>query len=349
MGISRHVFGAAGDGTPIDLYTLTNAHGLEARIMTYGGTLVSLRVPDRAGVLADITLGFDTLAPYLADHPFFGGVIGRYANRIAGGVFELHGRTYTLARNNGPNHLHGGPSGFHRVIWQASARPSDAAPGIALTYLSRDGEEGYPGNLAASVVYTLTEQNALQIEYAATTDRPTIVNLTNHTYFNLAGAGDILDHQVQIAAERFLPVDDTQIPTGELRPVGGTPMDFTKLTAIGARIGADDPQLHSGGYDHTWALDMGGGDLGFAARVVEPAGGRVLEVYTTQPGLQLYSGNFLDGSIRGKRGQVYDKHAGLCLETQHFPDSPNRTEFPSVVLEPGQTYRQTTVFRFSNE
>jgi aldose 1-epimerase len=348
MSISRHPFGSTADGTSIDLYTLTNAHGMEAQIMGYGGTLVSLRVPDSAGALADVVLGFDTLAPYLDEHPYFGALIGRYGNRIAGGRFTLHGDTYTLPRNDGPNHLHGGDHGFHRAIWQAAARPSSTAPALVLTYLSRDGEQGYPGDLSVTVIYTLTEQNALRIDYSATTTRPTIVNLTNHTYFNLAGAGNILGHQLQAAAERFLPIDDTLIPLGELRPVRGTPMDFTALTAIGARIHAGDPQLRvaHGGYDHTWALDGGGGSLRFAARLAEPGSGRVMEVHTTQPGIQIYSGNFLDSSLAGKGGQAYAKYQGLCLETQHFPDSPNRPEFPTTVLEPGDIYQQTTEFRF---
>jgi aldose 1-epimerase len=346
MGIERELFGTAG-GTPIELYTLRNEQGMRARVMTYAGTLVSLEVPEPAGELVDVVLGFDSLPPYLGEHPYFGALIGRYGNRIAGGTFTLDGRRYQLPRNNGPNHLHGGDRGFHRAIWQA--QPAEDAPGLTLTYLSRDGEQGYPANLTATVTYTLAEPNALRIDYSATTDAPTIVNLTNHSYFNLAGAGTILDHQLQIAAQYFLPVDETLIPIGELRPVDGTPMDFRAAARIGARIGADEPQLQlgPGGFDHTWVLDGAAGELRFAARLIDPASGRTMEVYTTQPGLQFYSGNFLDGSLAGKGGQPLVQHAGLCLETQHFPDSPNQPTFPSTVLEPGAIYRQTTVFRFS--
>jgi aldose 1-epimerase len=349
MSITRDVFGTTAAGQPIDIYTLTNSSGVTAAIITYGGTLVSLRGPDRGGALADVVLGFDTLAGYEGDHPYFGALIGRYGNRIAHGRFSLDGAEYQLACNNGPNHLHGGPRGFHRAIWQAEAHPDDETPALTLTYLSRDGEEGYPGNLEATVVYSLDSLGQLRIDYTATTDKPTIVNLTNHSYFNLAGAGDVLGHQVELAAARFVPITADLIPTGELRPVIGTPMDFTAPTAVGARIGADDEQLRFAlqGYDHTWVLDHTGGELGFAARVTDPASGRVLEVQTTQPGVQFYSGNFLDGTLAGKGGQVYAKHAGLCLETQHFPDSPNQPQFPSTVLRPGEIYRQTTIYRLS--
>jgi aldose 1-epimerase len=349
MGTVRELFGTTDDGTPIELFTLTNDRGMQARIAAYAGTLVSLQVPDRSGELADVVLGFDTLAPYLAEHPYFGALIGRYGNRIAGGSFMLQGHRYQLPRNNGPNHLHGGERGFHRVIWQA--QPAEEGQSLRLTYQSHDGEQGYPGNLTATVTYTLTEQNALRLDYQATTDAPTIVNLTNHSYFNLAGMGTILDHQIQIAAQYFIPVDATLIPTGELRPVQGTPMDFTRPARIGARIDAEEPQLHfgPGGFDHTWVLDGTPGGLRFAARLSDPASGRVMEVYTTQPGLQFYSGNFLDGSLRGKRGQPLILRAGLCLETQHFPDSPNHPDFPSTVLQPGALYQQTTVFQFSAE
>jgi aldose 1-epimerase len=347
MSVTRDEFGKTAAGQLIERYSLANANGVEAAIMTYGGTLAGVRAPDRHGALADVVLGFDTLAPYLGDHPFFGALVGRYGNRIANGRFSLDGAEYTLPINNGPNHLHGGPNGFHRQIWRAE----EQASGVALSYFSRDGEEGYPGNLSVMVVYSLDDQNQLRIDYTATTDRPTVVNLTNHAYFNLAGGGDVLGHQMQLAASRFVPVNANLIPLGELRAVAGTPMNFTAPAAIGARIASDDEQLHRAldGYDHTWVLDKAPGELAFAARVFEPASGRVLETYTTQPGVQFYSGNFLDGSVRGKGGQAYAKHAGLCLETQHFPDSPNQPQFPTTVLRPGETYHHVTVYRFSTE
>ena len=347
MAIPQQPFGVTPDGIRIDRYTLRNANGLEADIITYGGTLTALRVPDRSGAFGDVVLGFDTLAAYLGDHPYFGSLIGRYCNRIAGGRFVLNGVTYTLARNDGPNHLHGGPDGFHRQIWSARAGASGDGPSLELSYLSRDGEAGYPGNLAVTVTYTLTDRDALRIDYTATTDRDTVVNLTNHAYFNLASSGDIMGHELQIAASHFLPVDANLIPLGELRPVQGTPMDFSVPIPIGARIDAADEQIRRGrGYDHTWVLDKPAGTLGFAARLFEPVSGRVLEVYTTQPGLQFYSGNMLEGNLIGKGGRVYTRRSGLCLETQHFPDSPNQPQFPSSVLRPGETYRQTTIYQF---
>jgi aldose 1-epimerase len=315
--------------------------------MTYGGTLTSLRVPDRDGALGDITLGFDTLALYLGEHPYFGALIGRFGNRIAGGQFTLNGVTCTLARNDGPNHLHGGPQGFHRAIWSAREHESAEGPSLELRYLSRDGEEGYPGNLDVTVIYTLTNQNTLRIDYAATTDRDTVINLTHHAYFNLGSGSDILGHELQLDGTRFLPIDETLIPLGELRPVRGTPMDFNTPTPIGQRIAADDEQVRRGhGYDHTWVLDKPAGALGRAARLYEPHSGRVLEIHTTEPGIQFYSGNMLDGSLTGKGGARYTRNSGLCLETQHFPDSPNQPQFPSTVLRPGETYRQTTIFQF---
>lgn len=348
MPITRHAFGVTRTGVAIDRYTLVNANGLEADIITYGGTLTSLRVPDRDGVGGDVVLGFETLEPYTGPHPYFGALIGRYANRIAHGRFELNGATYTLARNDGPNHLHGGPEGFHRRVWRARERESAEGPSLELTYLSPDGEEGYPGNLSVTVAYALTDRNELRIDYTATTDRDTLVNLTNHAYFNLAGAGDILGHELELAAARFLPIDATLIPLGELRPVRGTPLDFTTPTPIGTRIAADHEQIRRGlGYDHTWVLDKPDGALGLAGRLYEPTTGRLIEVFTTQPAIQFYSGNFLDGSLIGKRGQVYAKHSGLCLETQHFPDSPNQPQFPSTLLRTGETYGQTTVYRFA--
>jgi aldose 1-epimerase len=349
MPISRRAFGTTHDGTAVECYTLRNAHGFEADIITYGGTLVALRVPDRSGRLGDVVLGFPTLAPYLNEQqPYLGALVGRYANRIAGGRFALNGARYSLARNNGPNHLHGGPSGFHRKIWNAPQRASDAEPSLELRYVSPDGEEGYGGNLAVTVVYTLTDQNELRIDYTATTDADTVVNLTNHAYFNLAGTGTILDHELQIFASQFIPIDATSIPLGDVRAVRGTPMDFTTPTPIGAQIAADDEQIrHGQGYDHTWVLDKQDDVLALAARLYDPSTGRVLDVFTTQPGVQFYSGNQLDGSFVGKGGQRYVQHSGLCLETQHFPDSPNQPQFPSTVLRAGDVYHQTTIYRFS--
>jgi aldose 1-epimerase len=348
MPLSRDSSGVTSDGVAIDLYRLVNSNGLQADIMTWGGTLVGLRMPDRNGVMADVVLGFDLLEPYLGEHPYFGNLIGRFANRIADGRFELNGITYTLARNNGRNHLHGGPEGFHRRVWQAREVDSPEGAGLELRYVSSDGEEGYPGILTATVTYTLTEQDELRIQYLATTDRDTIVNLTNHAYFNLAGSGNILGHELELAASRFLPIDETSIPIGEPREVRGTPMDFLTPTLIGARIAADDKQIRNGqGYDHNWVLDEEEGALGLAARLRDPSSGRVMEVLTTQPGVQFYSGNLLDGSLTGKGGQRYDQYSGLCLETQHFPDSPNQPHFPSTVLRPGEIYDHTTLLRFS--
>ena len=350
-GVSRAPFGTTADGTPVEIFTLTNRAGVEIRAITYGGIITSIRVPDRDGRFADVALGFDRLEPYLPRHPYFGALIGRYGNRIGNARFELNGQTYQLAANNGPNHLHGGVRGFDKHVWTAEPLGGGAV-GVAFTRTSPDGEEGYPGTLRARVSYTLTDANELDIEYQATTDKPTPVNLTQHTYFNLAGhaAGDILGHVVTIHADRFTPVDSTLIPTGELAPVGGTPFDFRKPAAIGARIGDAHPQLqHAGGYDHNFVLDRRGTGLQPAARVLEPASGRTVEVRTTEPGLQFYSGNFLDGSQTGKSGAVYRHRNGLCLETQHFPDSPNKPQFPGTILKPGDTYRSRTVFTFGVE
>ena len=349
MNVTKQAFGKMPDGAPVGLYTLTNANGLEAKITTYGGAVVSLLAPDQSGNLDDIVLGLETLEEYIEESPYFGCIAGRYANRIAQGKFTLNDVEYTLAQNDGENHLHGGLKGFDKVVWAAEERSSDDGVGLKLTYLSKDGEEGYPGNLSVEVVYTLTNADELRIEYLATTDKDTIVNLTNHTYFNLAdgGAGDILGHELMLNAGRFTPIDDTLIPTGELRSVEGAPMDFRQLTPIGARIEQDDEQLRfGGGYDHNWILNSADGSLVLAARVQEPITGRVMEVYTTEPGIQFYSGNFLDGSITGKGGKVYQKRNGFCLETQHFPDSPNQPNFPLAVLKPGQTYQTTTIFKF---
>jgi aldose 1-epimerase len=307
-----------------------------------------MRSPDRDGKLADVVLGFDTLAGYLGTHPYFGALIGRYGNRIANGKFTLGGETYTLATNNGPNALHGGIKGFDKVLW--TAEPAAGGASLVLRYVSQDGEEGYPGTLSTKVSYTLGDDNALRIDYEATTDKPTVVNLTSHSYFNLkdGGASPILDHEIMIAASRYTPVDATLIPAGEIAPVEATPFDFRTATAIGARIEADDEQIKFGlGYDHNFALDRTGDGLVLAARVYEPTTGREMEVHSTEPGVQFYTGNFLDGSVVGKGGVAYQKRAAFCLETQHFPDSPNHPDFPSTVLEPGQTYRSTTVYKFS--
>lgn len=347
----RAPFGALPDGEPVEVFTLVNAHGLELRAITYGGIIVSLRTPDRAGRLADIVLGFDSLAGYLGNAPYFGAIIGRFANRIAGGRFTLDGTTYRLAANNGPNHLHGGVRGFDKVLWQGASFEDDNGVGVALTHTSPDGDEGYPGTVAVRVTYTLTDRDELVVDYAATTDRATPVNLTQHSYVNLAGDGvakDILDHVLTIDASAYTPVDAALIPTGAIAPVAGTPFDFRTPTAIGARIDRDDPQLrYGGGYDHNFVLDRApGGGLAHAARLVEPASGRTLDLYTSEPGLQVYSGNGLDGSLMGKGGRRYGRRCGLALETQHFPDSPNQPGFPTTILRPGEELRSRTVFRF---
>ena len=351
--MKKEAFGKTAEGTPVELYTLTNAHGVEAKIMTYGGIVVSLKVPDRNGTLGDVVLGFDTLDDYLKNNsPYFGALIGRFGNRIAKGKFTLNGVEYTLAKNNGENHLHGGLRGFDKVVWKATPLNGRGGKSLKLTYLSKDGEEGYPGNLSVTVVYSLTNRNELKIEYTATTDKDTVLNLTHHSYFNLAGAGtgDILGHEMHINADRFVAIADSgAIPTGELRSVKGTPMDFIKPVAVGARINQDDEQIRFGrGYDHTWVLNKNrAGGPTLAARVYEAKTGRVMEVYTTEPGVQFYTGNFLDGTQTGKGGKVYNQRYGFCLETQHFPDSPNQPKFPSTVLKPGRKYTQTTSYKFS--
>ena len=352
-GFTRAPFGRV-DGKDVFLYTLTNGHGMEVRAMSYGATIVSLRVPDRDGRSDDVVLGFDTIEGYLAVEPYFGAIVGRYGNRIAKGRFTLDGKTYQLATNNGPNHLHGGVKGFDKVVWEAEPFDRDGRSGIVFTHVSPDGDQGYPGALSARVTYTLTPANELTVEYSATSDRATPINLTQHSYFNLAGAGtgDILNHQLTLDADRFTPVDATLIPTGDLAPVEGTPFDFRRPTAIGARITADHPQLKYGnGYDHNWVLNgpVGGSTgpaLHHAARLEEPTSGRMLDVSTTEPGVQFYTGNFLDGTLTGKSGRVYKQRYGLCLETQHFPDSPNHPGFPSTILRPGDRYQSTTVFAF---
>ncbi len=341
-------FGQTKDGVPVSLYTLRNINGMEVAICNYGGIVVFIKVPDRDGRLGDVVLGYDKLADYIKDSPYFGAMIGRYGNRIAKGKFKLNGKEYTLAINNGPNALHGGLKGFDKVVWNARILASAEGPAVELRYTSKDGEEGYPGILAVSAVYTLTQDNALKLEYTAITDKDTIVNLTQHSYFNLAGKGDILNHVVMIPADKFTPVDSTLIPTGELRSVEGTPFDFRTPTPIGARINQDNEQLKFGnGYDHNWVINKPLGELGLMARVYEPTTGRVLEVLSTEPGLQFYSGNFLDGKNTGKGGWVYQFRNGFCMEPQHFPDSPNHPNFPSVVLKPGQVYRNTIIFKFS--
>ena len=348
-GVTRAPFGSLPDGTAVESFTLRNAHGLEVRAITYGAAIVSIRVPDRAGHFDDVVLGEDDLAGYLRQHSYFGAVVGRYGNRIANGRFTLDGKTYTLATNNAPNHLHGGVKGFDKVVWTAEPASSGAAS-VTFRYTSADGEEGYPGRVAARVTYTLGDADDLTFEYAATTDKPTPVNLTQHSYFNLGGAGsggDILGHELTIDADRFTPVDATLIPLGMLAPVAGTPFDFRKPTAVGARIDQDDEQIRRGhGYDHNFVINRSGEGLVHAARVVDPRTGRTMDVQTTEPGVQFYTGNFLDGTLAGRGGVAYKRRSALCLETQHFPDSPNQPAFPSTILRPGQEYRSRTVLTF---
>ncbi len=348
--VTKEGFGKTPDGQDADIYTLTNSGGAEVKITNYGGIVTSLRVPDRNGKLDDIVLGFDNLDAYLKGHPYFGAIIGRYGNRIAKGRFTLHGVEYKLAVNNGENHLHGGTKGFDKVVWNAKPRKVANGAALELTYLNKDGEEGYPGNLSVKVVYTLTNANELKIDYSATTDKDTVVNLTHHSYFNLAGQGngDILNHRLFVNAARFTPTDAGSIPTGELRSVRGTPFDFTRATTIGARINQDYEQLRLGkGYDHNFVLNGKIGTLRRVARVSESTSGRAMEVWTTEPGMQLYSGNFLDGTLTGKDGKVYQQRYGFCLETQHYPDSPNKPKFPTTVLRKGDRYHTITIYKFS--
>lgn len=342
--MSKSAFGKTIDGQQVDLFTCVNAQGLILRVMTYGAIVVELQTPDRHGKLDNITLGFDKLAGYLGEHPYFGATVGRYANRIAKGKFSLDGTTYQLATNNGPNHLHGGVVGFSRVVWAAKPVQTDEAVGVQFSYTSPDGQEGYPGQLEATVVYTLTNADEMRIDYTATASKATPLNLTNHCYWNLAGTGSrtILGHQLRLSADKYLPVDETLIPTGQFMPVAGTRFDFTTQQPIGSRI--DQVTGDPPGYDHCFVLRSQDGALALAARAVDPASGRTMEILTTQPGIQFYTGNFLDGSAANGG---YPRNAGFCLETQHFPDSPNRPGFPPVVLKPGETYRQTTVHRFS--
>ena len=346
-GITSKPYGKTSSGTPLTLYTLTNSHGVEASITNYGGIVVSLKTPDSTGKMGDVVLGFDSVDPYLGTHPNFGVLVGRYGNRIGKAKFSIDGKEYTLAKNNGENSLHGGVQNFGKQVWTAKEVKRSDGPALELTYVSKDGEEGFPGTLTATVVYTLTNANELKIEYKATTDKTTVVNLTNHTYFNLAGGGDILNHQLMLAADKFTPVDAGLIPTGELKAVDGTPFDFRKATAIGARINAADEQIKvGGGYDHNFVLNGKAGTMRLVARVSEPTSGRWMEVHTTEPGVQFYTGNFLDGTIKGKGGQTYVRRSGFCLETQHFPDSPNKPAFPTTLLKPGATYQTATVYKF---
>jgi aldose 1-epimerase len=347
---SAQPFGKTDEGIAVERYTLRNSRGMEVDVITWGAIVQRIVVPDKAGRPADVALGFDTLDGYLKAHPYFGAIVGRYGNRIANATFTLGGQKYQLAANNGPNSLHGGLRGFDKRVWTARPLSTPAGPAVELTYVSQAGEEGYPGTLTTRVTYTVTEQDELRIDYHLASDAETVANVTNHTYFNLAGqgTGDVLAHEVRIQADRFTPVNATLIPTGELRPVQGTPFDFRAPTAIGARIGAQDEQIaHGKGYDHNWVLDGHAGTLRPAVQVREHASGRVLDVSTTEPGVQFYTGNFLDGTITGKGGVVYRHRFGFCLETQHFPDSPNQPSFPSTVIAPGRPYTSTTVYRFT--
>lgn len=347
--ISKETFGELPDGQKADLYTLTNANGMTVNITNYGGIITKLTAPDKKGEWADVVLGFDSLPPYLKGHPFFGALVGRYGNRIAKGKFKLNGQEYSLAINNGPNALHGGTKGFDKVIWKATEIKQDSIVGLQLEYTSKDMEEGYPGNLTVKVIYTLDNDNALTIDYTATTDKPTVVNLTNHSYFNLTGLKrDILDHEVSIVSDSIVPVDTTLIPTGKLRAVEGTPFDFRKPTKIAAGIDkTEDEQIkNGGGYDHCWVIKRSEPGLMLFATVKDPESGRFMEVFTTEPAVQFYTGNFLDGKLTGK-GATYSKRFGLCLETEHYPDSPNQPQFPTTTLNPGDTYKTTTKYRFS--
>ncbi len=346
--IEKKPFGLTPDGEAVDIYTLRNRNGVEARIMTYGGIIVSLKVPDKNGQMGDVVLGYDHLDSYVTNSPYFGALIGRYGNRIAKARFTLDGTMYTLATNSYPNALHGGVKGFDKRVWSAGTREGLDGPELILSYLSKDGEEGYPGNLKVTATYTLLRDNELRLKYRAETDKDTVLNLTQHSYFNLAGKGDILNHKVTILADRFTPVDAELIPTGELRPVDNTPFDFRTPTAIGGRIGQQDEQLKfGGGYDHNWVINKEAGKLELMAKVTEPETGRVLDVFSTEPGLQFYSGNFLAGTITGKGGWAYQRHAAFCMEPQHYPDSPNKPQFPTVELKPGQVFQNTIVYRFS--
>jgi aldose 1-epimerase len=347
--VTQAPFGRLPDGTVIDGYTIRNPRGTTMHVMTYGATITALRTADRQGHFDDIVLGFDSVEGYLDDPPYFGAIVGRYANRIAKGRFTLNGHTYQLPINNGPNSLHGGTRGFDKVVWRATPFENDSSAGLVLTHVSPDGDNGYPGRVEVRVTYTLTDSDELIVDYGATTSKATPINLSQHSYFNLSGDGtrDILDHVLELEASHYTPVDSTLIPTGELAPVEGTPFDFRTPTPIGERIEQANQQLQFGrGYDHNFVLDRSGAPLSHAARVVEPTTGRMLDIYTDQPGVQFYSGNFLDGTIKGKGGKVYRHRYGFCLETQHYPDSPNHPNFPSTILRPGEKFVSRTVFRF---
>jgi aldose 1-epimerase len=352
LKIDKEIFGEV-DGIPIGLYTLTNANQVEMKVTNYGGIITSFKIPDKDGNLGDVVLGYANLEGYVNNNPYFGCIVGRYGNRIGNAKFTLDGREYILAKNDGKNCLHGGIKGFDKVIWEAEMHKDQESVSIEFHYLSKDGEEGFPGNLNATVMYTLTNDNVFKIDYEAKTDKPTVVNLTHHTYWNFAGegSGDILNHELMLNADAYTPVDENLIPTGEILSVEETPMDFKTLTPIGDRINSDYEQLKfANGYDHNWVLNKPTeGDLTLAAKVYEPKSGRVMEIFTTEPAIQFYSGNFLDGSIVGKSGKAYKIHSGFCLETQHYPDSPNNPNFPSVVLRPGETYRTTTIHKFSTK
>ena len=348
--ITKESFGTSPEGKAVEVYTLKNAKGAEARIMTYGGVVLSLKMPDKSGQFGDVVLGCDKLEDYTKTPPvpYFGALIGRYGNRIGKAQFTLDGQTYKLSANDHGNTLHGGNKGFDKVLWTATDKQTDAGPSLVLNYTSKDGEEGYPGTLNVTATYTLTDNNELRLDFTATTDKDTVVNLTHHGYFNLAGKGDILGHILTIPADNITPVDAGLIPLGPLQPVDGTPFDFRKPTAIGARIDADNAQLKLGpGYDHNWVINKKAGELSLMARVSEPTTGRVMEVWSTEPALQFYTGNFLDGTIKGKGGAVYQKHGAFCMEPQHYPDSPNKPQFPSTELKPGETYKNTIIYRFS--
>ena len=350
-GVSSEPFGTAPDGTAVELYTIVNAMGMRVRAMTYGGTIVSIETPDRDGRMGDVVLGFDSLDAYVAHpNPYFGAIIGRYANRIAGGRFMLKGAVYELATNNGPNHLHGGVRGFDKVVWKGEPLDRGSERGVVLTHVSPDGDEGYPGTLTTRVTYALTDANELAIDYEMATDTLTVANLTNHSYFNLRGSGDVLDHELTVHADFYTPVDTTLIPRGGVAPVQDTPFDFRTPTKVGARIDAPHDQLkRAGGYDHNYVLHSHvDGDPVLAAFVHEPATGRTLEVRTTEPGMQLYTGNFLDGTLRGKGGRIIAHRGGLCLETQHFPNSPNELRFPTTTVKPGEVRRSQTIFTFGH-
>ena len=348
--ITNAAFGTTADGIAVDEYTLTNSHQMEVKIITYGGIITSVRVPDRQGQFSNVVLGFNNLADYETKSAYFGAIIGRYGNRIAKATFKLDGAVYNLAVNDGANTLHGGVKGFDKQVWAAKEVRGENGIGLALNYVSKDGEEGYPGNLSVTVTYTLTDQNEIKIDYAATTDKNTVVNLTNHSYFNLAGngTGTIENQLVMINADKYTPVDGGLIPTGELAPVEGTVFDFRMLKLISAGLRSNDPQIVLGrGYDHNFVLDHAEATLGMAARVYDPASGRLMDVWTTEPGIQFYSGNFINGTVVGSSGAIYRQSDGLCLETQHFPDSPNQASFPSTLLKPGETYSSQTVYKFA--